>query len=55
LMVILSAHRRARQATQHRDLSDVRECIGYRSLEKLLGRFVQRLIGGQIDFDWISP
>ena len=33
LVVILSAHGRACQAAQHRDLADMRERIGYRTLE----------------------
>ena len=51
LMIVLSAHRRPGQAPQHRNLPDVRERIGYRSLEKLLSRFMQRLIRSQISFE----
>ena len=53
-MVILPAHRRACQAPQHGDLSDVRERIRYRSLEELLGRFVERLIRSQICFECLQ-
>jgi hypothetical protein len=51
LVVILSAHRQACQAAQHRDLADVREGIGYRALEKLLRGLVQRIAGGQIGIE----
>ena len=51
LIVILSAHRRACQAAQHRDLADVRKRICYRPLEKLLRRLVKRLIGSQVGIE----
>jgi hypothetical protein len=53
-VVILSAHRHACQAPQHRDLSDMRERIGYRSLEELFGRFVHRLLRSQICFECLK-
>src|SRR4029077_15153675 len=46
--VVLSSHRRAGQAAKHSDLSHVRERVGDGALEELLGRKLQRLVGGQI-------
>jgi hypothetical protein len=40
--IIFAANRCARQAAQHGDLSDVRECIRNRPLKKLFGRGSQR-------------
>ena len=51
LVVILSAHGRARQAAQHRDLAYVRERIGYRALEKLLSGLMQRIAGRQVGIE----
>jgi hypothetical protein len=40
--IIFAANRCTRQAAQHGDLSDVRECIRNRPLKKLFGRGSQR-------------
>lgn|SRR5215468_8078132 len=46
--IIFALHRRACQAAEHVDLSNVRKRIRRRALEKLLGRSPQRKGRGQV-------
>ena len=52
--VILAAHRSSRHTTQHRDLPDVSQGIGYGSLKQPLGRGAEGCVRGQIGIELLE-
>src|SRR5437868_8011898 len=47
LEIVLALHGRAREAPEHRDLADVRQCVRDRPLEQLLDGAAERLLRGE--------
>src|SRR5882672_6481428 len=46
--IILTFHRRAREAAEHRQLARVSQGVGQRALEEPLDRPAERLVGGKV-------